>query len=110
MYLSVYQSIQALLRDYRRGCILRALKHFRQSAFTLLCSRLGLMALQATHEFDGVGLTKDERRHLVTAQLFTMIHVAGIEAEDWIVKALVELAMRESELPAPASAIECFYL
>jgi|GEM_PF-7100923 hypothetical protein len=110
MFQSVFESVQIMLRDYRRGCIRRALHHFRESAFTLLCSRLGRMALQAAHELNGTALTQEERRHLVTAQLFTMIHSAGIDAEEWIVKALVELALREIELPQPASAQECFYL
>lgn len=105
----MFESIQLALSDYRRAGIRRALNHFRKSALTLLASRLGRMALQAAHELDGIELTSDERRHLATARLLTSIHNSGIEAEDWIVKALAELALREMELPRPVSALESFY-
>jgi len=105
----MFESIQLALSDYRRACIHRALKHFRQSALTLLSSRVGRMAMQAARELEDMELTSDERRHLATARLFTSIHNSGIEAEDWIVKALAELALRELEMPPPISALESFY-
>jgi hypothetical protein len=107
---TMIESFQLALRDYRQRCVRRALNNFRESAFTLLCSRIGRMALQAAQEVDGSDLTRDQRRHLVTALLFTTIRDADVEAEDWIVKALVDLALRELESPAPTSALECFYL
>jgi hypothetical protein len=103
------KSIQGALRDYRQRAIRRAVNHFRQSAFTLLCSRIGRMAMQAAHEVDGADLSHEERRHMATARLFATIRDAGVEAEDWIVKALVELALRELELPRPVSALESLY-
>jgi hypothetical protein len=39
----MFQAIQLALRDYHKARIHRALKLFRRSAFTLLCSRLGRM-------------------------------------------------------------------
>ena len=105
----MFDLIQLTISDYRRACIRRALKHFHDSALRLLASRLGRMALQAAQEVDEADLTFDERRHLATARLFTTIHNSGIEAEDWIVKALAELAVRQMELPRPVSALESFY-
>jgi hypothetical protein len=104
------QAIQLALHNYRKARIHRALKLFRRSAFTLLCSRLGRMALQSAQELNGADLTPEERRHLATAQVFTTLHDSGINAEDWIVKALVEIALLEVESPSSGSAMECFYL
>jgi hypothetical protein len=106
----MFQAIQLALRDYQKARIHRALKVFRRSAFALLCSRLGRMALQSAQELSDRDLTPEERRHLATAQVFTTLHDSGINAEDWIVKALVEIALLELESPSPASAMECFYL
>ena len=106
----MFQAIQLALRDYQKARIHRALKVFRRSAFTLLCSRLGCMALRSAQELSDRDLTPEERRHLATARLFTTLHDSGIDAEDWIVKALVELALLELESPSTASAMECFYL
>jgi hypothetical protein len=105
----MFQTIQLALRDYQRARIRRALKLFRRSAITLLCSRLGRMALQSAQEMNGADLTPEERRHLARAQLLTTLGKSEIEAEDWIVKALVELALCEIESPSRPSAMECFY-
>ncbi len=109
MLQTIFESMQLALQDYRRRGVRRSLNHFRESAFTLLCSRIGRMAMQAAHEVDSADLSHEERRHLATARLFATIRDAGVEAEDWIVKALVELALRELEFPTPPSAMECFY-
>jgi hypothetical protein len=109
MFQSLFESIQLALRDYRQRGVRRALNHFRESAFTLLCSRIGRMAMQAAHEVQGADLSHEERRHMATARLFATIRDADVEAEDWIVKTLVELALREHEVSAPTSAMECFY-
>jgi hypothetical protein len=109
MFQAIFESIQLALRDYRRRGVRRSLEQFRESAFALLCSRIGRMAMQAAQEVDDADLSHEERRHLATARLFSTISDAGLEAEDWIVKALVELALRELELPTPPSAMECFY-
>jgi hypothetical protein len=106
----MFQAIQLALRDYHKARIHRALKLFRRSAFTLLCSRLGRMVFQSAQELSDRDLTPQERRHLASAQVFTTLHDSGIDAEDWIVKALVEIALLELESPSPASAMGCFYL
>ena len=66
--------------------------------------------MQAAQEVDGSDLSHEERRHLASARLFATIRDTCVEAEDWIVEALVELALRELELSPPTSAMECFYL
>ena len=110
MFQTILESIQLALRDYRQHRVRRAMNHFRESVFTLLCSRIGRMAMQAAQEVDSADLSHEERRHMATARLFVTIRDAGVEAEDWIVKTLVELALRELEVSPPTSAMECFYL
>jgi len=110
MFQTILESIQLALRDYRQHRVRRAMNHFRESVFTLLCSRIGRMAMQAAQEVHSADLSHEERRHMATARLFVTIRDAGAEAEDWIVKTLVELALRELEVSPPTSAMECFYL
>lgn len=105
----MFQAIQLALRDYRKARIRRALKLFRRSACSLLGSHIGRMALQSAQEMHDADLTPEQRRHLATAGLFTTLHNSEIDAEDWIVRALVELALLELESPARISAMECFY-
>jgi len=109
MFQTIFESIQFALQESRRRGVRRSLSQFRQSAVALLCSRIGRMAMQAAREVDDAELSHEQRRHLATARLFATTRDAGVEAEDWIVKALVELALRELELPTPPSAMECFY-
>ncbi len=109
MFKVIFESIQRALQESRRRGVHRSLNQFRQSAFALLCSRIGHMAMQAAHEVDDSDLSHEQRRHLATARLFATIRDADVEAEDWIVKALVELALRELELSPTPSAMECLY-
>ena len=107
----MFRAIQLALREYQRARIRRALTLFRRSADTLLCSRLGRIALQSAQEMNEADacLTPEQRRHLARARLLTTLDESEIEAEDWIVKALVELAIHQLESPAPPSAMECSF-
>ena len=78
----MFQAIQLALRDYRKARIHRALRLFRRSAFSLLCSRLGRMALQSAQELNHADFTPEERRHLATARLFTTLRDSEVDAED----------------------------
>jgi len=89
MFQTIFESIQFALQESRRRGVRRSLSQFRQSAVALLCSRIGRMAIQAAREVDDAELSHEQRRHLATARLFATTRDAGVEAEDWIVKALV---------------------
>ena len=77
MFQTIFESIQLALQDYRRRGVRRSLNQFRESAFALLCSRIGRMAMQAAQEVDDADLSHEQRRHLATARLFATIRDAG---------------------------------
>ena len=91
-----------------------ALETFTRSSPILLASELGRLAREAAREVFGAQFTADEQRRLAFARVATEAHRAGIRAQDWTVRVLVEMAMQElqRELDAPPkhSAMLSFYL
>ena len=93
----------------------RALQAFNRSSQVLLASRLGRLALVSVTEVFSERFSADEQRRLAFARVTTEARRAGIEAEDWTVRLLIEMAMQKLRGALDAaepkqSAMNSFYL
>jgi hypothetical protein len=85
---------------------------FIRAANNLFASELGRAAMEAVREFPGTQSRRDALRRRAFARLSRECARKAPKVEDWVLHALIEMALQESVATdaEPVSAMESFYL